>query len=630
MKIVDRGLQGVADTSVRHRWKHLMSSQFLMPILAIVLFIVWEIGSIRTTLVVYFGWMLPILILSICMLLPRKHAIAASIICLAILGLLTAANSLKITATQLPLTIMDLHIFWTGPEGVVDALNLPKWTGNIVRPVIAVSLAAWALLLSDGLIRVRLLRKKQGGIAIIAALMISIIASLFTQSYIQRVSQLVLRENSVWQPDRAADLSRQMGILGFLAYSHYVGGIDPGDYFSLQIETPPPSDKEILSAAASYVRPINDPDRLLPNIVVLFGESTFNPFHSFEVETAESFPLFKHDTYTQALGPLRVNTVGGGSWISEFESIVGMDTRLFGYSGYYAHSALSPYIKKSLPMYLKQYGYTSSAYYAALGSFFNARNAFLAYGFDYFYDGKDLDLPEWDAKDAQIVDAVLSHSDYESIHYPFFKYIGLVENHGAHDCVNFKTTDQFHALFAKTDDFDMNCTLNEFLTIVRSIERGFLAAVNYLKAIEMRTGRPWVLLIFGDHQPYTMSMSGVVKTKFSQLIVRGDERTTFFHLASSLPGVVTCCDDMAPPLTMMPSLVSGFVASDLTSLYLPAAFYAYEQCGSDVMGSHRSSGLRPAMFDNLNDVRATFCPVYGSLLTAFRNFEVLGKNFKND
>src|SRR5688572_14924014 len=75
MKIVDRGLQGVADTSVRHRWKHLMSSQFLMPILAIVLFIVWEIGSIRTTLVVYFGWMLPILILSICMLLPRKHAI---------------------------------------------------------------------------------------------------------------------------------------------------------------------------------------------------------------------------------------------------------------------------------------------------------------------------------------------------------------------------------------------------------------------------------------------------------------------------------------------------------------------------------------------------------------------------
>ena len=603
--------------------KHVLSREFLVPCLAILLFTASAISSGNAALMLSFGWVLPVFVLLVCLLLPRRHAIAASIIYVAILVLLTAANSTKIDVTQLPLTMMDLYILWTGPEGVVDILALPAWISGAVQPVIAAVLAVWALLVLDGLFRVRLINEKRGGI-VIAALVVSVVTGVFTHSYIQRVSALVLRENNVWQPERAADLSRQMGVVGFLAYSYYVAGTDPGDYFSFTVETPPPSDNDVLSAAAAYVTPINAPDKLVPNIVVMFGESTFNPFYSFDVDSEDAFPLFEQGVDTQALGPLRVNTVGGGSWISEFESIVGVDTRLFGYSGYYAHSALSPYVKKSLPLYLKQYGYVSSAYYAPLGSFFNAENAFLAYGFDYFFDGEDLNLPGWDATDEQIVSAVLSHADVEAAHYPFFKYIGLVENHGDHNCVNFKTKNEFRASFVKIDDFGMNCTLNEFLRIVRSMERGFAAVVDHLKAIERRTGRPWVVLIFGDHQPYTMSMSGVVKTDFSQFLARGDERTTFFHLASSVRDVVRCCDDIAPPLTMMPSLLSGFVASDLASLYFPAAFYAYQQCGSDLMGTHRSSGLRPAMFDKVTDVRATFCPAYGSLVAAFRRFGVLG------
>jgi phosphoglycerol transferase MdoB-like AlkP superfamily enzyme len=609
----------------RPAWPPLISWPCFILAFAIVLFVAWSIGSRSTTLALYFGYMLPIFLLSICLLLPRTHALATSLIFLAALGLLTVANSLKIAVTQLPLTTMDFYVFWSGPEGVVDVLGLPGWSSSVARPVVVVVLVAFAVLVADGLIRVRLLRPR-GSFTVIIALAVSALAGLFTHNYLQRVSTLVLREGSVWEPNRAADLSRQMGVLGFLAYSYYVASGDPGDYFSSRKGAPAPSEEAILSAAASFVRPVDDPDKLLPNIVVLFAESTFNPFYSFEIETKESFPLFESTADTQGRGPLHVNTVGGGSWISEFESIVGVDARLFGYAGFYPHSALAPYIRKSLPMYLKEYGYVSSAYYAPLGSFFNARKAFLAYGFDYFYDGKDLDLPEWDAKDARIVSAVLSHAAAEPSHYPFFKYIGLVENHGAHDCIDFTTRDQFHAVFVKTDDFSLNCTLNQYLAIARSTETGFIEVVNYLKALEQQTGRPWVVLIFGDHQPHAMSMSGTTKTPFMQLIARGDERITSWHLASSLRGVVTCCGDAAPPLTMMPSLISGFVASDVAHVYLPTAFYAFQQCGSNLMGNHRSSGLLPAMFDDANDLRATFCPQYESLLTAFRHFEVLGKN----
>jgi hypothetical protein len=51
--------------------------------------------------------------------------------------------------------------------------------------------------------------------------------------------------------------------------------------------------------------------------------------------------LFEPNPLTQALGSLYVNAVGGGTWLSEFESIVGVDERLFGYAGYYTHASLS-------------------------------------------------------------------------------------------------------------------------------------------------------------------------------------------------------------------------------------------------------------------------------------------------
>ncbi len=292
---------------------------------------------------------------------------------------------------------------------------------------------------------------------------------------------------------------------------------------------------------------------------------------------------------------------------------------MFGYSGYYTHSSLSPYIDESFVTYLKKHGYVTEAYYAVEGEFYNAANAYRNYGFDKFVAG--VGQNGWHSTDEQVINSVIGLSGKHDA--PFFKFIITTQNHSPHTCRNYSSREQLATTFKGMDDFnDANCILNEFIRNMESTEQAFLSLIDYLEKQEKQTGRPFVLLIYGDHQPHTFSTKSLALGKMSLAEYRKyrkdpNERVTFFHIVSSVPDVLSCCTGPPPHITMMPTLLSAYVASGYDDLYLGVNLYSYGQCGSDFMNDKLSSG---AFAEKATQAaQPDMCPVYENLLTAYRS-----------
>jgi len=225
---------------------------------------------------------------------------------------------------------------------------------------------------------------------------------------------------------------------------------------------------------------------------------------------------------------------------------------------------------------------------------------------------KKVGLNGWETKDEDLIDTVIELSNTEG--KPFFKYIVTIENHSPHKCENFNSKEQFVTTFMGHNEFNnTNCVLNEYIRRLKSTEQAFLKLVKYLEELEKSTGRPFVLLIYGDHQPGTFisKSSGFQKFRTTE-----KERETFYHLVSSIPNVVKCCGETAPHATLMPTLLSAYVASDIDDIYLDINLFSFKNCGSDFMSNVSGGGYE---VDFKAPPQTEKCSIYEKLLTAYRN-----------
>jgi hypothetical protein len=517
-----------------------------------------------------------------CLILPLRLAAMGLGLGICLFVALFSANEAKIALTRLPLSILDIRIFASTPIEALNALRAPEW----LFAVLVASTAIVAIVLGATTIRAAYRISSSPGPRLswprLATMLVAGISFVtFLNAYDRAVSRHVENvEYDAWEPEGATKLSRTLGLLGFMAYAYHS---DKGNTLSLTSGEISPAD-EINKASEAFVTTRKRSSDAIPNIALVLVESTFDPNEVFNLATRVSSPLFEPNPHTQAVGLLYVNAIGGGSWISEFEVFTGVDSRLFGLSGYYTHASLSPFVNNSLVHYLKARDYRTLAFYGVGGAFYNARNAFKKYGFDAFYDKRDLDLmaPGWSATDEDILRAVVAKARRELRDGPSFFYISLLENHSPHACRNFGTVEDFQTTFTAPAGFLENCILNEYVRVLSSTARGFDSLVAFLVEQERLTGRPFVVLAFGDHQPHTFTSGGNVKgLNFTRFRRRLDPRYTYFHLMSSLPGVARCCDQVVPHITLLPTLLSGFVASGLDDLYLPENFLALKRCGKD-------------------------------------------------
>lgn len=528
---------------------------------------------------------------------PLRYSIVSIILVIFFILFLGKINEIKIALTQLPLTFMDLSITLHDPEGFFNAIGLSPSFIYIIYGVSSLILIiilgiAGREILKTNLRNVNIIN---ACIRIMAFLVPLILLWNFTNHFVDQERTSVLTEDAVWQPKGVTALSRKIGLISFLVFSYDIGHDDTGDYFDITKGEKLPDNKEIINSLNLFVTPRYTPYEDLPNIILMQAESTFDINRTFELTTPVRNQILKKNGYTQALGPLHVNTIGGGSWVTEFETITGIDSRLFGYSGYYTHSSLSPFISSTFVTYLNNYGYKTYSFYSAPGKFYNARNAYKSYGIGEFYDNIDLGRPRrWSHSDLEIVgDAIRTLRQRAT--EPFFAFIDSNQNHAPHPCKNFGDKQQFISSLRNSDDFAINCELNEYVLRLADTSTAFEQLLRYLEEIESKTSRPFVLLLYGDHQPHTFTQEGAVAESVTPHDYRpyrlATVKETVFHLASSKPGIVHCCERDPPPATILPSMLSAYVASAPSDVYLGVNFFLYRYCGSDFLTGAHQKGL---------------------------------------
>lgn len=517
-------------------------------------------------------------------LLPATFGMVTLVGVLALQLLLGWINSLKVGLTGLPLTVLDLRIALANPAGLWDALALPHWTRHVATFAVAVALLSW--LIAGAVAAVRFVADyrtrasnrdpllRLAAICLVAMLGLSRLEALYADAAL---------DNSTWQLEGVAALADKMGALPFLGYSYDLESQSTGDIYRTGADVMPPSPAEVRAAVLQYMdfTPGAAGTRVQPNIVVVLAESTFDPGATFRLEGHWNDALFRTGELTAANGLLRVNAMGGGTWITEFETIVGLDSRLFGYSGMYTHASLSPFVDQSIAFYLRQHGYRTSAFFPHGGDFYNARNAYVNYGFETILDSHDLGRGAWMENDREVAESVRTAMG-PAPQAPFFSYVLFIENHSPHDCGLGDTTG-FAVRFADTDEFTPNCALHEYLRRLDSTTSAIQSLQEYLADIETRTGRPFVLLVFGDHQPHTFASTGGFQYDYGPFRRISDTRVTFFHIISSVPGRRLHCCSVMPAATLLPTLLSGYAASSPDDVYLGINLWLHDQCGTDAV-----------------------------------------------
>jgi hypothetical protein len=527
-----------------------------------------------------------------CALLPLRVGVATLFGLVSAHTFLTWVSGAKIALTGLPLTALDLRIALSDTTGLWDAMSLPRWTRLPTLIAIAMVLAAWISALLVAGARIAAARASRGRRLDLAAR--AVVASglvLLAATHVRSLHREATKDKSTWRPEGVARLAERMGILPFLAYSRMLEAEGTGDFYRADVGVPLPDAGEIRAAVLRHVRFGGETgNAALPNILVVLAESTFDPAAAFRLRGEWDNVLFEPGDLTAAEGPLRVNSIGGGTWIAEFETIVGLDSRLFGYSGMYTHASLSPFVRRSFATWLSDRGYRTWAFFPHPGNFYGGRRAYERYGFERVLDNADLGLRSaWEETDVRIAATVRERLE-PSPDSPFFGYVLFIENHAPHAC-GLEDPAEFPVRFADTDDFEPHCALHEYLRRLGSTTEAVQGLVGYLADFEARTGRPFVLLVFGDHQPHTFTGTGGFQYDYGPLRARSDPHETFFHVfASRTLRRIECCS-VAPPTSLLPTLLSGFVAAGPDDVYLGANFWLFDRCGTDAVGRNFSDRL---------------------------------------
>lgn len=299
--------------------------------------------------------------------------------------------------------------------------------------------------------------------------------------------------------------------------------------------------------------------------------------------------------------------------------ISGIDTRLFGVAGRFSHASLSPFARRTFPRWLGEKGYETTAYTNVYGEFYNYETAYLNYGFNAFFDREELGAVQGDTS---IVEASLAIPAINP-GAPFLKYILLGENHSPHVCMDY-WMDQYEEIELEGEASEQHtCAVRDFVRHIRSAESAIELARAFLEQEKERTGREYVIAVYGDHQPYSFTSGGGIGNdlgiNFSDFRRDRSKRRTLTWISSSQPLPLNCCAGQPIPLTLLPTLISTYVADEISDIYLPVNLYQFDKCGSDWIGFLVGTTFYGRAGGG-NEIR---CRIGDSLITAYQQSGVL-------
>lgn len=141
------------------------------------------------------------------------------------------------------------------------------------------------------------------------------------------------------------------------------------------------------------------PDGDPPDIVMFLNESAMPPGVYPQIRyPEEAKDLFR--SHDGAVHGLRVETFGGGTWLTDFSALTGLSTSMFGNMRNFAAQLTTGRLRHSLPQYLKACGYQTTIVYPSLAEFAGSANFYRSIGFDRVIDRKVHKAPDERQRDA--------------------------------------------------------------------------------------------------------------------------------------------------------------------------------------------------------------------------------------
>ena len=289
--------------------------------------------------------------------------------------------------------------------------------------------------------------------------------------------------------------------------------------------------------AESKTESAEKPDAEKPDIVVCLQESTLNPHQfDFDAETIPPFSMFNKQEDTAFVSPLRVHTVGGATWKSEFAFLAGVPSTDFGALASGVFYSVVPHLQTGFIKNLREQGYFCVALSPFTKGNYNAKPAYDHFGFDLMLQPQDLGYPASISKNLWHITSedmmyytklILQkqHPSLENVKQPMFVYVLTMKEHGPY---NTNMPNHFNLASKRLGGKAISC-LNDYIDRIASLNEAIEGLNDYLKSRET----PYVFGYFGDHQVAFDNQLPPKKGNFAnpdyvtQFVVRTNRETDF-------------------------------------------------------------------------------------------------------
>ena len=289
--------------------------------------------------------------------------------------------------------------------------------------------------------------------------------------------------------------------------------------------------------AESKTESAEKPDAEKPDIVVCLQESTLNPHQfDFDAETIPPFSMFNKQEDTAFVSPLRVHTVGGATWKSEFAFLAGVPSTDFGALASGVFYSVVPHLQTGFIKNLREQGYFCVALSPFTKGNYNAKPAYDHFGFDLMLQPQDLGYPASISKNLWHISSeemmyytklILQkqHPSLENVQQPMFVYVLTMKEHGPY---NTNMPNHFNLASKRLGGKAISC-LNDYIDRIASLNEAIEGLNDYLKSRET----PYVFGYFGDHQVAFDNQLPPKKGNFAnpdyvtQFVVRTNRKTDF-------------------------------------------------------------------------------------------------------
>ena len=291
--------------------------------------------------------------------------------------------------------------------------------------------------------------------------------------------------------------------------------------------------------AESKTESAEKPDAEKTDIVVCLQESTLNPHQfDFDAETIPPFSMFNKQEDTAFVSPLRVHTVGGATWKSEFAFLAGVPSTDFGALASGVFYSVVPHLRTGFIKNLREQGYFCVALSPFTKGNYNAKPAYDHFGFDLMLQPQDLGYPASISKNLWHISSeemmyytklILQkqHPSLENVQQPMFVYVLTMKEHGPY---NTNMPNHFNLASKRLGGKAISC-LNDYIDRIDSLNEAIEGLNDYLKSRET----PYVFGYFGDHQVAFDNQLPPKKGNFvnpdyvTQFVVRTNRKTDFFQ-----------------------------------------------------------------------------------------------------